>query len=258
VTPEAFELFSARLRENLATRPDVLGLVLMGSTAARHRVDEWSDHDFAVVAVDGEVEAVRSDLCWLPDAGDVALSVREDHDGHKVVYDDGHVLEFGVTTIDGLRHWHANAYDVVLDGGGVTQAFDRVAARDKPGASATAGRELGLFVTLLLIGTGRCRRGEVLVAGQLIRTYAVAHLITAWRLLRPAEGADRLDDLDPFRRFEQVYPGPGAAIAAALERDVEAAARRLLDLAEEEFGRERHFPARAATAVRRRLEWSRP
>ena len=258
MTPEAFERFSTRLRDNLAGRPDVLGLVLMGSTAARHRADEWSDHDFAVVTVDGGAEGIRSDLGWLPDVGEVALAVREDHDGHKVVHDDGHVLEFGVTTIDGLRHWQTNAYEVTLDRGGVADAFRWVAARDKPGASTTARRELALFVTLLLIGTGRCRRGDVLVAGQLIRTYALAHLIAAWRLLRPVDGADRRDELDPFRRFEQVYPEAGAAIADALERDVETAARRLLDLAETEFGAEPDFPVRGVAAIRRRLDWDTP
>lgn len=258
VTPDAFERFSARLRDNLAARPEVLGLVLMGSTAAHHRADEWSDHDFAVVTVDGGTEALRGDLGWLPDSAAVALAVREDHDGHKVVYDDGHVLEFGVTTLDGLRHWYANSYEVVLDRGGVAETFRRVAARAKPKASARAHRELDLFVTLILIGTGRCRRGEVLVAGQLVRAYAVDHLITAWRLLRPAPSADLLDDLDSFRRFEQVYPGPGAAIATALERDVETAARRLLDVAEIEFGAEPAFPTRGAAAIRRRLDWSEP
>ncbi|HEX5997427.1 MAG TPA: hypothetical protein VFY84_19980 [Jiangellales bacterium] len=164
---DSFVRFSERLRENLAARAEVLGLVFMGSTAARDRVDEWSDHDFAVVTVDGAEEGLRGDLSWLPDRDEVALTVREEHDGFKVVYDDGHVLEFGVTSVAGLASWHANAYEVVLDRGGVTEAFARVAARPKPRQSARPDRQLSLFVALLIIGGGRFRRGEVLVASQL-------------------------------------------------------------------------------------------
>lgn len=252
---DRFTRFSARLRDNLAVRADVLGLVLMGSTADRGRVDEWSDHDFAVVTVDGAEERLRGDLSWLPGLADVALALREEHNGFKVVYDDGHVLEFGVTSLASLSSWHANAYEVVLDRGGVADAFAWVAARPKPSQSARPDQELGLFVALLLIGVGRYRRGEVLVASQLVRTVAVGHLVTAWRLLRPAVDSDRLDNLDPFRRFEQVYPAAGQAIANALEGDVESAARTLLGLADSEFGESLNFPRRTVTALRQRLGW---
>ncbi len=253
---DQFTQFIASLHENLAARADVIGLVLAGSTADRKRVDEWSDHDFGVITVDGVAERLHSDLSWLPDLPEVALAVREANDGSKVVYDDGHVLEFGITSLAGLASWHANAYEVVLDRGGVSEAFADVAARPKPSQSARPDRELGLFVTALLIGVGRCRRGEVLVASQLVRTAAVGHLVTAWRLLRPTALHERLDNLDPFRRFEQVYPAAGKAIATALEHDVESAARALLGLAEQEFGDVPDFPRRAAAAVRRRLGWA--
>ena len=252
---DRFIRFGARLRDNLVARADVQGLVFMGSTAARERVDEWSDHDFAVVTVDGAEERLRGDPSWLPDSADIALILREEHDGFKVVYDDGHLLEFGVTSLAGLESWHANAYEVVLDRGGVAETFARVAARPKPGQSARADREFGLFVAVLLVGVGRCRRGEVLVASQLVRTVAVGHLLTAWRLARPASAGYRLDDLDPFRRFEQVYPTAGRAIADALERDVESAARTLLALAESEFDEDPGFPRRGVTALRNRLGW---
>jgi hypothetical protein len=252
---ERFVSFSSRLRQHLAGREDVIGLVWMGSTAARDRVDEWSDHDFAVVTIDGAEERLRGDLSWLPEPDSVALAVREEHDGIKVVYDDGHVLEFGITSLAGLASWHANAYEVVLDRGGVAEAFARVAGRPKPIHSVRAGRELGLFVTVLLIGVGRCRRGEVLVASQLVRTVAVGHLLTAWRLVHPPPDGERLDDLDPLRRFEQVYPAEGEAIAAALTHDVESAGRALLALAESNLGDHPQFPTRAVTAVRQLFGW---
>jgi len=38
--------------------------------------DEWSDHDFFVITPAGEQERMRTDLSWLPDAGQIALSYR--------------------------------------------------------------------------------------------------------------------------------------------------------------------------------------
>jgi hypothetical protein len=106
-----------------------------------------------------------------------------------------------------------------------------------------------LFVALLLIGVGRYRRGEVLVASQLVRT-AVGHLLTAWRLVHPVADDGRLDDLDPVRRFEQVYPAADRAIGVALAQEVEPAARALLSLAESGLTATRSFrlarPARYA------------
>jgi hypothetical protein len=64
-----FTSFCSRLRERLVARVDVVGLVWMGSTADRERVDEWSDHDFALVTTDGTEERLRADLGCRPGAG---------------------------------------------------------------------------------------------------------------------------------------------------------------------------------------------
>ena len=48
-----FLAFSAALADNLSARSEVIGLVLVGSTADTKRVDEWSDHDFFVFTQEG-------------------------------------------------------------------------------------------------------------------------------------------------------------------------------------------------------------
>ncbi|QOD92973.1 hypothetical protein [Chryseoglobus sp. 28M-23] len=48
-TRERFEQYLWTVRDRLARDDRILGLVGMGSTAERHRVDEWSDHDLALV-----------------------------------------------------------------------------------------------------------------------------------------------------------------------------------------------------------------
>jgi len=59
---EEFVDYSNRLRDSLAKREEVVGLVMVGSAADLGRVDEWSDHDFYVVTKNGSAENLRQDL----------------------------------------------------------------------------------------------------------------------------------------------------------------------------------------------------
>ena len=65
--PQAYDAFTAALQESLARRPDVQGLVALGSMAGRdYQPDEYSDHDFFVVVDPASAEPMRQDLSWLP------------------------------------------------------------------------------------------------------------------------------------------------------------------------------------------------
>jgi hypothetical protein len=251
-----FEAFLRAIEENLADRQDVVGVVGMGSTAERDRVDEWSDHDVAVITLDGRQAAYRPARTWLPNPDHIALELHERHGGVKVVYDDGHVVEYGVASLDELGGWAANAYDVVLDRGGVAETMAAIAARTGPEGSCDPERDVGLVLALVLIGVGRARRGEVLSANSLVRGAAVTALLGAVVAgIPPAMGA-RLDSLDPARRFESAYPAIARRVDEALARDVEACARALVGLLVELFGTgERGVPPRALAAVRARLGW---
>lgn len=255
----AFDHYLARLVAALEARPDVLGLVLAGSTADRDRVDEWSDHDFLVVA-DGEgtAERMRRELDWLPDASRIALRPREGRHGLKVVYDDGQVLEFAVFAPGELGLAIANAYEVAIDRGGIAETMQDIARKPRPGHEATVRDRAELFLALLLIGVGRHRRGEVLTAGQFIRSHALAHLIALHRAVvgeQPDQTA-RLDDLDGYRRLELVHPAFAEASARAIEHDPETAARALLAIAETgAIGADPRWPREGARAVRNRLSW---
>ena len=168
----------------------MIGFVGMGSTAERHRVDEWSDHDFALVTVDGAEDRYRHDLSWLPAAASIALSVVESHGGVKVIYADGHVLEFGITSLAGLANWAGNAYEVFYDAGGVTEAFAAVVAKPLPTGARNDAADIRLVLTQVLIGIGRYRRGEVLSAGESVRSEALAYLL---RVLGPPPAGRRSD-----------------------------------------------------------------
>lgn len=84
-----------------------------------------------------------------------------------------------VASLEELLTWHGNDYDVVLDRGGVAEAMATIAAKEKPSALADAERDIRIFLTLLLVGVGRARRGEVLIAGAAIRSAAVSRLTQA-------------------------------------------------------------------------------
>ena len=252
---ERFIIYLAELVEVCERHPLVIGLVLMGSTADRKRVDEWSDHDFAVICVTGAEERLRDDLAWLPWHEDLVACTREDHDGFKGIYRDGSVIEFAVTPIADLAGFHANAWEVAYGDDELTETMRAVSRKKKPMDSVKTGRDATVFLASLLIGVGRARRGEALSASGSIRGLALDHLLVLFRTFVPATQLERLDDLDQRRRFEVVYPRLALDIGLALEKPVEGCARDLLKIAEEQLGHWDGWPTEAAGVVRRRLGW---
>lgn len=210
----------------------------------------------AAVTAPGRQERFRSSLDWLPAAGSIALELREHHGGVKVIYDDGHVLEFGITDLAGLAGWAANAFDVLYDAGGVAEAMADIVAKPLPTGAPDDVRDVSLVLTQLFIGVGRARRGELLSAGNSIRSEAVGYLLPVLGRRITATGTLRLDSLDPRRRFETAHPALGARIDDLLTRRPEDCARALLDLTEEMLSPGwADFPHRGVAAVRARLCW---
>jgi hypothetical protein len=248
----AFDTYTARLVESVSGDPDVLGLVLAGSGAEPERIDEWSDHDFFLV-VREKAEPWRQSLDWLPDHERIVLAPRETEHGLKVIYDDGHVLEFAVATLDEMQNWAANMAAVVFDRGGVQELVTGMLERTVPATEQDAA-DIQLFLSHLLI---RARRGELLAAGVAIRGHAVRHLLPVWRhRVTPQTGATS-DSLDPNRRFEAAYPDAAAELADALAQRPEFAARALLDLAERTLAADwAAWPADGVRAIRERLDWA--
>lgn len=258
VAADGFEDRSRALRSAVEQHGDLTGLVLLGSAAdsARGRRDEWSDHDFFAIVADGRGDAVRPDVAWLPGQGELAATAREGGIGFVALYDDGHVFEFALAEIGELGGALAEEATVVVDDDGrLAGLIEEGRARVSAQPPADPAEQVALMMVKLLIGVGRARRGELLTAGEFVRTWAVQCLVRAVRARAEAGAAPGMR-VDPVRRFEQDHPAVAARIAAALEAPVEEAARALYDLAREllEPGWP-EFPTRAADAVGRRLEW---
>ena len=228
---ENFLAYSQALTESLEGRAEVVGLVFLGSAADHGRVDEWSDHDFFVITKDGQAESLRQDLSWLPRFDEIALAPRETAHGLKVVYEDGQVLEFAVFEDKELEIAAANAFAVAIDKSNIQTRMDAIAARSVPKPIDVVST-FELFLCQLLIGVGRARRGETLIASQHVRSWAMTAAVTLIReWQKPASGTEhKTDNLNGLRRFEQQYPDLGARLEEITRLSVEAAAKELLHL----------------------------
>lgn len=250
MTPEAHRSFTERLTARLAGDPDVLGLVLLGSTSGLPPgPDAFSDHDFFVVVRPGRQERWRTDPSWLPDAGEVALAFRETAHGVKALYRSGHLAEFAVFDPEELALARVNRYAVPLDRGGVAERLAEV-RRATVAAAPPAADEAwlaGQLLTNLVVGAARFARGERLSGHMLVRVGALHHLVPLLRAGLAPEAAARLDDLDLFRRLERALPAEAAALDAALARPVPEAARGILAVAVR--ARPERFPSAAVAAV---------
>ena len=225
-----FLSFIERLSQSARENTDVLGLVLVGSAAETFRADEWSDHDFFLIVNPTCGEKFRSDLSWLPSAEEIAFAARETDHGLKVVYKNAHVLEFAVFEDIELELASVNSWAVPVDKTNITERVRAIQARTNP-RPFILETEWGLFLATILIAIGRARRGEILIAGQGIRTRAMNHALGFLRFARaPLVNTSKLEDnLDRFRRVEVQYPIESKILSDILQQPVEEATRALLD-----------------------------
>lgn len=256
---DRFEALSRGLADAVSAHPQLTGLVLLGSSSevAAARRDEWSDHDFFAIIEPGAGAALRPDLSWLPEQERIVLTAREGDVGFAALYDDGHLAEFALAELGELAAAGVGEATVAVDDAEGSLAAFVVSAQQRNAAAPLPdpANDVRLVLLKLLIGVGRARRGEVLTAGEFVRTWAVQHLVRAIRG-RAGWTAGVRDGLDPVRRFEQEFPAEGARIAAAVAQPVEEAARELLALTRELLEPEwPEFPTDAAEVVAARLGW---
>ena len=143
-----------------------------------------------------------------------------------MLYQDGRVLEFAVFEDQELELATVNDYLVTLDRATIQRRVEAIAAKEVKKASFND--QLGLFLSLLVIGLGRYLRGEQ-VAGHLhIKSYAVEKLAL---LVRLGLGGEAADSLNPVRRLEIDHPAIASAISSALLLDSAEAAVVLAEIA---------------------------
>ena len=250
-----YNRFTEELRQKLADDPRVLGLVALGSMAQQdYQPDEWSDHDFFVITIQGVQEDMRQDLSWLPRADELVFHFRETEHGLKALYPNGHLLEFAVFNEDELQMARLNQYRVLLDKAELTAHLAELELTTRDFVTQTRTdpeQRFGEFLMNIFVGVGRQARGEALSGRQFIKTYALSHLLHLLAEFLPAEESHLLDNLDPFRRFEHIYPALGAELNQILTLDTLTAADKLLALAVRELRPHlSNYPETAVAEVR--------
>jgi hypothetical protein len=256
VEPEEYRQFTRELAWRLSEDLRVLGLVAVGSMAEHdYGPDRWSDHDFFVLVQSGEQESFRTNLSWLPRSEEIVFSYRETPHGVKVIYDDAHLIEFAVFDTEELSVARVNRYRVLLDRADVEGRMAGL-AEDRRGVLARSEDVwlFGQFLTNLLVGAARFRRGEQLSGHQFVKSQALGYLLVLLEKHLPSPQRSLLDDLDPSRRFERAYPALGAELHAILTQDSDFCAQLLLRLADRELKtRLPDYPSPAVEAIGRWL-----
>jgi hypothetical protein len=249
VQNDDFEALTARILERVRDDDRVLGLVMLGSAADANRRDLWSDHDFFLITRPGEQETFRNYLWWIADEPEIAGTIRETAHGVQVILRNGHLLEFAVFDPDELFLGRVNARAVLLDKSDIGERIEQVAAY--PVSTRPVGEAIFLFISHVLVGVGRFRRGEVIAARQRLTAIAVPQLLGA---LLQHKGIEPPDAYDLTRRIESVLPDEAAGIAAALAHtDLNVAGAQLLNIAVTALGAREDFPRDMYEAVRSRL-----
>ncbi|MFO0746604.1 MAG: hypothetical protein U1F43_13180 [Myxococcota bacterium] len=249
--------FTARLAHVLQSRGDILGLVALGSMAEQGEApDDFSDHDFFVIAEPSAAESYRERVDWLPDADAIVHHYRETAHGVKAFYRGGHFVEYAVFTPDEIALARVNRYRVLFDRGDVARRMDAVAVatrervlREAPSDDWLVGQLLGEALVAAL----RDARGEH-TSGAQRRQSATQHLLRLVARHVPSPTHHRLDDLDATRRVELAYPELAQRLDLASRRSAREHALCILDVAAEALApRVPGFPAEALAVVRQRV-----
>ena len=227
-----FDNYTEQLRVSLESVREVLGLVVLGSTADSTLRDEWSDHDFWIITEVGAQDALLENLSWLPDYQNIELTVKHLPHGLTIVFHNRHKVEFAVFDATEVSSGRVDRYRVLIDRGGIAEL---VATVHDATRLQTQARPVTLenLCVVLWSACERHMRGELLSARQYMDAFAIDRLLSLIVNNEPAE--ERKDTLDPRRRLEQRSPELAAEVMAVRDQPVPQAALQLLEIAEREL-----------------------
>lgn len=176
---------------SLNTRPEVLALVAVGSSANLERMDEYSDLDFFVVTQDTYKDAYIQDLSWLNSIMKPGFYFKNTKDGYKYFFEDGVYCEFAVFSESEFKEIGPQESRFVFNKNELSlPPTTSIIKKDIPESSFLIGE----ILTNLYVGLSRFYRGEKLSSFKFIQVYAVDNLLS---LLGSAQ-----DYYDTSRRVE--------------------------------------------------------
>ncbi len=228
---EKYETLTQSLRENLEKKDDIQALVFLGSTGSN--ADQWSDHDFFVITDPGKQEKYRMDLSWIP--GEKIFYFQDTPHGLKVFIEPGHLLDFAVFDASEIFLSQVTQYKVIFDKTGVTREFGQIQQMTiLRSQTHNAPREIqwGRILFYLYTAYNRYLRGEILSAYQLSHCKAMELVL---RIVSPLQQplTPSGDIMDPFRKFEIMFPAIAGKIHKTLSLDTPGFISAILILLEE-------------------------
>lgn len=227
-----FDNYTERLRTSLESVREVLGLVVLGSTADSTLRDKWSDHDFWIITEVGKQDALLEDLTWLPDYQNIAIIVKHLPHGRTIIFRNQHKVEFAIFDAAEAGSGKVDHYRVLIDRDRVTELLAAVHDDTRRQAQARPDALENLCV-VLWSACERHMRGELLSARQYLDGFAIDRLLS---LISNTEPGDKLKDvLDARRRLEQRSPELAAELMVLRGQPVPEAALQLLEITEREL-----------------------
>jgi hypothetical protein len=226
-----FEIYTSLVKERIKPDPDVLGLILVGSTAIPEARDEWSDHDFWIITVPGAQGTYLNSAEWLPFSESILLTALHGELVRSVLYHNRHVVEYAVFDQEQVKNAKLNRYKVAFDRGGVESIAKKLNENTLSARASEVSRSDKLSNLCLLIWTvhQRSERGEYLSASQYLN-----HAIDVFfdLLVRANSlGTDpTFDALSPHRRLEFFNPDLGVELNRIEREKSEIGGRLLMDL----------------------------
>jgi hypothetical protein len=228
----AFDKYTEQLRTSLQTVREVIGLVVLGTTADSTFRDQWSDHDFWVITEPRTQETLLEDLSWLPDYQNIAITVRHGERRRTVVYRNRHKVEFAVFDVNEAPSGKVERYQVLLGRDQIGELINSV-LEDTLSQAATRPDALENLCVLVWSACERLSRGELLSARQYVDGFAVNQLLS---LISSGEVTEESKDrLDPRRRLEMTAPALATEVLQILGQQVPEAALHLLQIVEREL-----------------------
>lgn len=227
-----YQEYINRLRDRLLRDPDVLGLIITGSTTDAARRDDWSDHDFWIVTQPRTQVRFLDDLTWLPAAENILLTARYGLAYRTVLYRNRHKVDFAVFDPEQAAGGTLERFQVLIDRQDVRALA--IAAQERSAKERT--RELQRhdafegFGILLWSAYQRSARGEVLSGRQFFELALDALLNMLVVSLEPDQSSE--DWLDPRRRLEQRRPEWAQEIQRCCSLPLHEACVALFDVAE--------------------------
>lgn len=138
-----FHRFTEHLKMAVTRDRGVLGLIALNLAAASDPGDEFSDHDFWIVASAGSQAAYLTERSWLPDPEEVLIETSPSPGHRTFVLRSGHQVKIRVLDVDELGAEDLGPHEVLLDRGGLKRllsaiADQRMAKGDPPTGSLEA------------------------------------------------------------------------------------------------------------------------